>query len=134
MIMDNYNLDITYLEKRMSTVNSWEDWEVFEKEFFDDTDWPEKDIDEITKESEEKAIHHNGLKWKHITVSYELPSEYYYLYEYCSDYIFKKLEPEQHDINTNEQGKWCAYCKVYTDNSDMRICPFCCRKLFNMQA
>lgn len=129
--MIDYDLNLSDLEKRMSTIYSWEEWHLFESEFFDEAEWSEKSIDVIDEESEIKSISYNGAVWKHIIISYDLPSDYYYLYEYCSDYIFKKLEPKQHLLNTESQGKWCAYCKLATDRLDLRICPFCGRKLFN---
>lgn len=127
-----YDLDTKVLFKELVALNNWEDYKVFEEKYFNSDYWEEKDIDQIESEVSIKPFISNGVKWKHLTSSYCLPKKYEYLHELCGDYMFKKLEYESAVENRALQGKYCVYCEIYTENSDIHFCPFCGHYLFDL--
>lgn len=127
-----FDIDCQEMINELVMINSWEDYEVFEKKYFDSSLWQEKSLDELSKELSIEPLCIDGNVWKHVTDNYDLPDEYRFVYNLCQDYIFKKLEHEAWSENRRSAGRYCVYCNLWTQGSSFEHCPFCGSYVFSM--
>ena len=125
--------NICELKCRMKKIKNWDDWYLIENEIFKIRAWKEKELDDFCTEMENrKEFYEDGHLWKPLFDNYDIDANTKYLYEYCREYAFRKLEIEAYNeniINFKKYGKKCAKCDIYTEDYNVSKCPICRKKL-----
>lgn len=123
--MEYFDITVKDVYSALIKINSWESWELFEKRYFNEEYWKEKDLSMILKEENIKPVYANGIEWKHVITPYILPKKYECIYEFCFQYAVKKLDYITYINNVEENGRWCVFCKRYAKVNNILKCPFC---------
>lgn len=117
----------------INDINTWEDWNVFEIEYFNIKSWEELDLDKTEISLNRPKIFKDGVLWQPFEIPYDIPSELMFLYEKTMMMVFEKLEPEASFENKQHPewyGKECMFCKLMTEEQyTSNICPFCKKEL-----
>ena len=74
--MEYFDITVKDVYSALIKINSWESWELFEKRYFNEEYWKEKDLSMLLKEENIKPVYANGIEWKHVITPYILPKKY----------------------------------------------------------
>ena len=88
--LEYFDITVKDVYSALIKINSWESWELFEKRYFNEEYWKEKDLSILLKEENIKPVYANGIEWKHVITPYILPKKYECIYEFCFQYAVKK--------------------------------------------
>ncbi len=122
-------------ENEKQQVKTEKDWIVFRNKWFDISNWPEKQADQLAKESLNKKgpLLIGGRKWGYRTLICDISPEA--RYEFCYTYYtvgYKFIFPEYMDEPKTARNGWsqeCPFCEISTHEIGDEECPICKRKL-----
>jgi hypothetical protein len=122
---------IDYRNKEFCAISCWDDWEKYCDKYFTDETMGKMTYAEIAilQEPDDRII--NDVPWFPCFISYR-NLDVYYWYSKLAREIFDKLEVDAATANNNNPewfGKACVYCKIWTKNRNLGICPVCGKEL-----
>lgn len=130
---NHLNIDTLVLKKYLEKMTKWEDWYEMCDMIFKVKTWKHTDVDIMERQKERIIEERGGCSWKPLANPVVIDKNIEYLYEICREMAFKKFETEAYYENlsdTKNFGKQCVVCDIYTEESKIKKCPFCGKKLF----
>lgn len=130
---NHISIDITRLKKELSSMENWDDWYAISDDIFNIKNWEYAEIESMHKDKQRTIKRQNDCIWFPLANTTTTDKKIEYLYEICQEMAFKKFEPgayNEKSIDTKHYGKYCVICDIYTEESDIYLCPFCGKKLF----
>jgi len=126
-----FPLDPEELERRLSAVRSWDDWEALEQELFRKAEWPTRDLDALDADLARPARSHEGRTWEPQGEPYDLAPELRWWHERARWRAAAALDPEAAAARAaapEAYGAVCRACGLFTREPGATSCPGCGRE------
>ena len=117
-------------------VRTLENWQAFQKRWFDTSHWPRKSRQQLATESlgKQGPFVLRGRTWSYSTTTYDLSPEARYEYSWTCHTVGDPLRfPHLKGRPEPPPGEWweqeCPYCEISTREIGEETCPQCRREL-----
>ncbi len=121
--------------KEKQNIKTFDDWQKFNKKWFDKKNWPQKTSSQFAEDSKNKIspCQLGGRLWGYTTYIYDItPEARYEMFSALRNLGEPLIFTDENNITKTAEYGWsqdCPYCEISTTDIGDDICPKCGRKL-----